>query len=78
MSDKMKKKVRLIGGTYQGFSWGRQKVVFERGAFCAEDYHGDTTPLRSYAPAVEIEVVGNIHDNPELLEGGADNGTTQT
>ena len=58
------------GGIYQGHSWGNQQVVFDRGAFCVVDSHGETMPLSSYAPRVEIEVVGNIHDNQELLKGG--------
>ena len=27
-----------------------------------------------YFPIKNIEVIGNIHDNPELLKGGVDNG----
>ena len=27
-----------------------------------------------YFPIKDIEIIGNIHDNPELLKGGADNG----
>ena len=58
----------LKSGTYQGFSWGKQKVVFWRGAFCLESRTGEKTPLGSYSPAVLFKVIGNIHDNPELLE----------
>lgn len=55
-------------GTYKGFSWGRQVVVFDRGAFCLKDSRGITTTLRSYSVNVEFKVWGNVHDNPELLE----------
>lgn len=58
----------LKSGTYQGFSWGKQKVVFWRGAFCLESRTGEKTPLGSYSPAVLFKVIGNIHDNQELLE----------
>lgn len=55
-------------GTYKGFSWGRQVVVFDRGAFCLKDSRGITTPLRSYSVNVEFKVWGNIWDNPEMME----------
>ena len=29
--------------------------------------------IHDFADLSEIEVIGNIHDNPELLKGGADN-----
>ena len=60
----------LIGGNvyHPPYSWNRKQVVFERGAFCVEDLCGDTAPLHDYAPGFEIEVIGNIHDNPGLRE----------
>jgi hypothetical protein len=58
----------LIDGTHQGFSWGRQVVVFERGAFCLKDRLGGFTPMCNYSANVKFRVWGNIHDNPELLE----------
>lgn len=33
----------------------------------------DFTPFTDYY-IDEVEIIGNIHDNPELLKGGADNG----
>ena len=58
----------LIDGTHQGFSWGKQVAVFDRGAFCLKDRRGQTTPLCNYAANVQLRVLGNVHDNPELLE----------
>lgn len=58
----------LIDGTHKGFSWGRQVVVFNRGAFCLKDRRGEITPMCNYAANVQFKVWGNIHDNPELME----------
>lgn len=58
----------LIDGTHKGFSWGRQVVVFDRGAFCLKSRRGEITPMCNYAANVQFKVWGNIHDNPELLE----------
>lgn len=58
----------LLDGTHQGFSWGKQVVVFARGAFCLKDRRGITTPMCNYAASVKFKVLGNIWDNPELME----------
>ena len=54
---------------YQG---GKKKAIvyFKNGKFAVDDSNysfKDIDPKR-------MEVIGNIHDNPELLKGGVDNG----
>ena len=58
----------LIDGIHTGFSWGRQVVVFDRGAFGLKNRRGEITPMCNYAANVQFKVWGNIHDNPELME----------
>ena len=41
-------------------------VVFEDGSFCY-GWHGDTLDKRECS--IEMEVIGNIYENPELLKG---------
>ena len=50
------------------FVWPDMVVGFSEGAFSAMRGRY-CTPLYSFAPAVELEVIGNVHDNPELMEG---------
>ena len=59
----------LLDGTHKGFSWGKQVVVFDRGAFCLKDRRGQLTPMCNYAASVQFRVLGNVFDNPELTEG---------
>lgn len=61
--------VVLIDGTHRGFSWGRHVVVFDRGAFCLKDRRGIITPMCNYAESVKFKVLGNVWDNPEMMEG---------
>ena len=49
------------------FVWPDMVVGFSEGAFCAMRGRY-CTPLYSFAPAVELEVIGNVYDNPELME----------
>ena len=54
-----------------------QRVVyFEEGSMCAGDYYistlWDKQDKRHQYPIFEVEVIGNIHDNPNLLSDGRD------
>ena len=53
-------------------------VIFECGQFrmiLAEKYHEYQTNVGYYdINCFAKEVIGNIHDNPEILKGGGDNG----
>jgi len=51
-------------------SYSDYKVIFEDGGFrtsCLPESRRDGTPL-GWIPPSCIEIIGNIHDNPELLE----------
>ena len=48
--------------------WPLQEVIFCEGAFGLER-NKHFTPLHSYAVSVEFEIVGNVHDNPGMMEG---------
>lgn len=61
----------LIGGINDGFSWGRHVVVFDNGAFCLKDRRGQCTPMCNYSVSVKFRVLGNVWDNPELMEVNA-------
>ena len=45
---------------------GTSKVVFENGCFMAEAKNYETA--FTYRVSIHAIVIGNIHDNPELLE----------
>ena len=52
-------------------------VTFDEGGFCAHHYFLNNwlrNGLGGNTKLEDIEVIGNIHDNPELLKGGEDNG----
>ena len=61
-------KTWLEGGAHSGFSWPLGVVEFRESAFGLAHGKYKFTPFSSYAPRVLMEVVGNIHDNPELLK----------
>lgn len=51
-------------------------VVYDRDGFESRHYVKQGEVMRYYSYKVlfskDVEVIGNIHDNPELLEGGAE------
>lgn len=63
-------KTWLEGGAHSGFSWPLGVVEFRESAFGLAHGEYKFTPFSSYAPRVLMEVVGNIHDNPELIREG--------
>ena len=56
----------------KAFVWPLQVVVFRDGAFGLERWGNGKkvfVPFRSYALSVTFEIVGDIHDNPDMMEG---------
>lgn len=60
-------KAKLGGGAYKGFEWPCADVQYQKASF-GININKDFTPLSSFAPTVEFEVIGNIHDVAERLE----------
>lgn len=50
-------------------------VVYSTGCYCVQDIHSQNKPaidIVIHNSRNNLEVVGNIHDNPELLKGGTE------
>lgn len=45
------------------------KITFKKGSFCMEELNYVSHPLFYNIDNTCLEVIGNIHDNPELLKG---------
>lgn len=44
-------------------------IVFEKGSFCKKMLRNGKLTSVKFIDSEEYEVIGNIHENPELLEG---------
>lgn len=60
-----------IEGTsaYRGFEWPPMKVTFSRGAFGLVSARGDFAALSAFSHTVTFEIIGNIYETPEEMEG---------
>jgi len=47
----------------------KSNIVFDEGGFCFEKVDGDWSPNMNEGYCSDIEVIGNINENPELLTG---------
>lgn len=64
--------VKIFAGDIVRWKRMRKYVIgFDRGAFCFMNFGNSPLnyPIKHFA-SEEIKVIGNIHDNLELLEGG--------
>lgn len=60
---------KIESGNHEGFMWNPMTVAFLKGSFCLTDRKGYAfAVLGAFASSVTFEIIGNIHDNLELLE----------
>ena len=64
---------KYIGGNWIDTCYERGYVEFVYGAFGLHRKQGFYRPFKDWLEDYELEVIGNIHENPELLKGGTPN-----
>ena len=66
----------IYEGDIVNVSWGKEEipmqVLMQDGEWVLNEYGDDTYQSLYDFRQKELEVIGNIHDNPELLKGGQD------
>ena len=64
----------IYEGDIVNVSWGKEEipmqVLMQDGEWVLNEYGDDTYQSLYDFRQKELEVIGNIHDNPELLKGG--------
>lgn len=60
---------KWLGGNFVDECVERGYVEIKHGAFGLHRKQGYYRPFKDWLEDYEYEVIGNIHDNPELLEG---------
>lgn len=65
---------KIFEGDILECSYGIRYIIFEKGSFCAKKFNSTLcAAMKSLVDELKhnYEVIGNIHDNPEFLKGGA-------
>ena len=66
-------RAKLEKGAHVGYEWPLMRIEFRDAAFTLVDKLGISfCTLAALAPNVELEVLGNVQDNPELIGGATD------
>ena len=66
-------RAKLEKGAHAGYEWPLMQIEFRNAAFTLMDKLGRSfCTLAALAPNVELEVLGNVQDNSELIGGVID------